>query len=150
MQIQICLALAGLQLAAALLSVPSSDIIQQSTVDFDNAQNAWTLKSDALPEHTFVLVQVCDGSSACLSGDSRFALQTCEQLQAKVQETGWVHSPAPLHNCVPPGTDANLTGVFTEVFPNGIKIANEMEHLRHTARLQTRPSRFISESCLLR
>lgn len=118
--------------AAALLSVPASNIIQSETVDFDNAQNAWTLQFESLPEHTHVIVQVCEAD--CSSDDNtrteRYPSLDCSGLRAKVQEAGWMHAGVSEHSCIPAGQDMNLTDVFTEVFPNAIKIANKLEQLK--------------------
>ena len=126
--------LLALPLTVALLSVPAQNIIQKDTIDFDSALNAWKLAFSSLPTHTHVVVQVCSGEE-CNDISSyrteRFVSLTCDELRDKVQATSWKYGTAPLdHQCIPSGQEASLTGVFTEVFPNTIKIANEMDVLK--------------------
>lgn len=128
----LCMSLTCVQ---ALLSVPDSNIIQRSTIDFNNAMNAWLMHFDALPEHNHLLVQVCNASSyECGIADSVSSdlnsFISCAQLQSLVQDPKWNHgSVTPTHECIPSGDDDVLDGVFTEVFPNAIKIGNKIDDL---------------------
>lgn len=125
-----------LQLTASLYTIPDSNIVQRQSIDFSNPLNAWLLVFDAVPVHNLVFVQVCTEEHMCgllqENASPHAPIVACAQLNNMLQEQHWsLADTGTSASCLSAAAvNTELDHLFTTVYPDQIKIHNDMDTLR--------------------